>query len=286
MILVTGAAGKTGRAVLRALSRGGVSARALVRRADQEEAVRKAGAGETIRGDFRDPHAMARATGGTAAVYHICPNVSPDEIEIGRTILTAARRAGVGRFVYHSVLHPQAEAMPHHWRKLRVEEQLFESGLPYIILQPVAYMQNVLGSWRRIAGEGIYPVPYPAETRLGAVDLEDVAEVAARVLTEPGHLGATYELCGAEALDQAQTAAVLAEVLGRPVRAVTVPLEAWRTQALSAGLDDDACETLIAMFRYYERHGFTGNSNVLRWLLGREPTSFREFVERASRQPG
>ncbi len=280
MILVTGAAGKTGRAVLRALNRRGASARALVRRGAQEEAVREAGARETVRGDLRDPRAMARAVDGATAVYLICPNVSPAEIEIGRVALTAARRADVGRFVYHSVLHPQAEAMPHHWRKLRLEEQLFESGLPFTILQPAAYMQNVLGHRRRIVDEGVYPVPYAAATRLGGVDLEDVAEVAARVLREPGHLGATYELCGEPALDQTETAAVLAEALGRPVRVVTVPLETWRAQARAAGLDDEACETLLAMFRYYERHGFTGNSNVLRWLLGREPTSFREFVER------
>ena len=60
------------------------------------------------------------------------------------TLAEAARRAGIRHLVYHSVLHPQVEAMPHHWQKMRVEEQLFAAGLPYTILQPAAYMQNVL----------------------------------------------------------------------------------------------------------------------------------------------
>ena len=64
------------------------------------------------------------------SVYHVCPNVSPDEIAIGRVSIAAARSAGVEHFVYHSVLHPQTEAMPHHWLKLRVEEALITSGLP------------------------------------------------------------------------------------------------------------------------------------------------------------
>ncbi len=280
MILVTGAAGKTGQAVLRALHRRGADARALVHRAAQEEAVRCAGARQVVAGELLDPRALARAAEGVRAIYHICPNVSPEEVEIGRTAIAAAHRTGVERFVYHSVLHPQAEAMPHHWRKLRVEEQLFEAGLPCTILQPAAYMQNVLAHRRGIVEEGVYPIPYGVETRLATVDLEDVAEVAARVLTEDGHLGATYELCGAENLRQTQVAAVLGEVLGRPVRAVSVPLDAWRAQARTGGLDEARCETLAAMFRYYDRHGFTGNPNVLRWLLGREPTSFRDFAAR------
>lgn len=68
-------------------------------------------------------------------VYHICPNVHPQEVEIGRIAIDAARAAHVERFVFHSVLRPQIEAMPHHWRKLRVEEMLLASGLNFTILR-------------------------------------------------------------------------------------------------------------------------------------------------------
>ena len=74
--------------------------------------------------------------------------------------MEAARTAGVKRFVYHSVLHPQTEEMPHHWQKLRVEEEIFRGGLPFTILQPCAYMQNVVAYLDDIVMKGRYVVPY------------------------------------------------------------------------------------------------------------------------------
>ena len=280
MILVTGAAGKTGRAVIRALTAKGEAVRALVHRPAQVRLIEELGAQEGVIGDLRDQATIDQATRGVRAIYHICPNISPDEVAIGQVAIDAARSANVEQFVYHSVLHPQTEAMSHHWRKLRVEERLFESGLCYTILQPSAYMQNVLAHWDRILKQGIYPIPYAVETRLGMVDLEDVAAAAAVVLTEPGHAGATYELAGEEVLSQTEIAAILSQTLGRPVQAKTVPIEAWKRGAVASGLSDDQIETLISMFRYYERHGFWGNPRVLGWLLCRPPTAFATFVER------
>ncbi len=280
MILVTGAAGKTGRATIRALVDRGQAVRALARRLEQQQAIEELGARATMTGDMRDAAVLRRAMRGVRAVYHICPNVSPDEVAIGEAAITAAQAAGVEQFVYHSVLHPQTEAMPHHWLKLRVEERLLESGLGYTILQPAAYMQNVLASWRSIVERGIYPIPYPAGTRLGMVDLLDVVQAAAIVLTEPGHSGATYELAGPEALSQTEVADILSRQIDRPVRAEVVLLEAWERTARSAGMEEYQVTTLLKMFGYYERHGFWGNAHVLAWLLGRPPTTFEAFVAR------
>jgi uncharacterized protein YbjT (DUF2867 family) len=280
MILVTGAAGKTGRTVIRALAQREQPARALVYRPQQTQAIRDLGASEVVVGDMRDPSTLERVMRGARAVYHICPNMSPDEWPIGQAMLNAAGTAGVEHFVYHSVLHPQTQDMPHHWQKLRVEEQIFRSELAYTILQPAAYMQNVLAHWDRIVEHGQYPAPYPAETRLGMVDLEDVAVAAAIVLTEPGHVGATYELCGPDLLSQAGIAALFGEELGREVSVQVVPLDVWERQARDSGLGDYQVTGLIKMFRYYARHGFLGNPRVLSWLLGRPPVSFATFLAR------
>ncbi len=204
----------------------------------------------------------------------------PEEVTIGEVVIAAARSAGCEHFVYHSVLHPQTQAMPHHWRKLRVEEKLFEADLPFTILQPAAYVQNVHAGWRDVADRGVYAVPYAAETRISMVDLEDIAEAAAIVLTEPGHRGATYELSGPGDLSQTQVAAILAERLGRRVGVEVVPLETWRRRARRSGLGDAQIETLAKMFRYYERFGLRGNPRVLGWLLRRPPADFASFVER------
>jgi uncharacterized protein YbjT (DUF2867 family) len=280
MILVTGAAGKTGRNVIRALVEKGAQVRALVHRGEQTLFLESTGVHEIQVGDMKSSATMAHAMQGVGAVYHICPNVSPDEFTIGQTAINAAQSAGVEHFVFHSVLKPQTESMPHHWNKLRVEEQLLESRLPYTILQPAAYMQNILAHWQSIREQGIYPVPYPAQTRLSLVDLRDVAQAAATVLTEPGHEYATYELVGSAGLSQSELAVLLSDELGQPVRVKVITLETWEKLAVDAGLGAQQIETLTKMFRYYQQFDFLGNPQVLSWLLQRPPSSFAAFVKR------
>jgi NAD(P)H dehydrogenase (quinone) len=160
VILVTGAAGKTGRAIIRALAARGAEVRAFVHREAHRATVMQEGARSVGVGSLDDIDALTRAAGGAAAIYHLAPNVSPHEVAYGAAAIAAAKAAGVPRFVFHSVLHPQIEAMPHHWRKMRVEEALFASTLAATILQPAAYMQNLLASRRSIVDDGILRVPY------------------------------------------------------------------------------------------------------------------------------
>ena len=277
MILVTGAAGKTGKAVVKALAGRGARVRALVRRAEHAAALKALGAAEVSVGSFEDPRALALAATGTQAIYHICPNVSRNEVAFARAVAAAAKSQNVARFVYHSVLHPQIEAMPHHWQKLRVEEMLFAAGFRLTILQPTAYMQNILGAWRGIAEDGVFRVPYPVETRLSLVDLDDVAEAAARVLTTSGHAGASYELVGTPPLGQTEIAAAIGAALARTVRAEAQTVEAWEIGAKAAGMGEHERATLAAMFRYYASHGLSGNPNTLHWLLGRIPNDLAAF---------
>ena len=281
MILVTGAGGKTGQAVLRALSSAGEAVRAQVRRSTQVTSARQYGAAEVVVADLLDRAQMTVAMDGVRAVYLIVPNIHPEETTIGDVAIGAAKNAGVDTIVYHSVLHPQTREMPHHWQKLAVEEKLFESGMEFTILQPAAYMQNVLAYWQEIGEEGVYRVPYGDDAALSLVDLEDVAKVAARVLISEQHQCATYELAGPEALSPGMIAGVLTRQLKREVRAEAVPLEAWLEEARAGGLSGYQLDSLGKMFEYYDRHGLEGSSNVLEWLLGRVPTTFERFVERA-----
>lgn len=284
MILVTGASGKTGEAVTRSILGKGRKVRVLVHRPEQISRMQSMGGHDVIAGDMRDRNAMDRALDGVRAMYHICPAVHPDESVIGKEMIAAALSAGVDHFVYHSVLHPQLEALSHHRQKLLVEEHLIESGLRYTIMQPAIYMQNVLEFWERIVQQGVYEAPYGIHAHLSMVDLEDVAEAASIVLTEPGHGAATYELSGTDALSAVEMAITLGQLLGRSVRAEDLPLDLWETQARSSGLGDHQVKTLSAMFRHYAENGFLGNSNVLTWVLRRPPTDFAAFVERTMQQ--
>lgn len=280
MILITGAAGKTGQAVIRALTKETETVRALVFRADQSPIAELSGASEVLVGDMSDASTMEDALAGIRAVYHIPPNMNSDEVPIGRNIITLAISSGIEHFVYHSVFRPQIEAMPHHWRKMRVEEMLFSSGLVFTILQPTAYAQNILGQLDQIEKDGRYRVPYELDTTTSLVDLEDVAETAAIVLSGSDHAYATYELVGMEAVSQDEIAWILGETLNQDVHAETQPLDAWARDARSAGLGKKQIDGLVKMFQYYEQYNFKGNSHVLKSLLGREPTRLHEVIMR------
>ncbi len=163
---VVGGTGKTGRAVCAALERRGHTALPL---------------GRDVWTD------LAGALGGCDAAYVIAPNMHPDEAAYVTTVVEAARDVGVARIVFHSVASPYTPAMPHHVGKAEAEDVVRRSGLAWTILQPGAYLQNLdLTQTVRL--------PYRADVQFGFADLDEVSEVAAIVLTEPGHEGATYEL--------------------------------------------------------------------------------------------
>jgi NAD(P)H dehydrogenase (quinone) len=278
VILVTGAGGKTGRALLHELSRLERPCRALVHRVEQTPETLQAGATEAIVGDLLETDSLEAAFEGVSSVYHIPPNIHPQEIEIGERMLELAVRHGIGHFVYHSVLHPYVKAMPHHLKKAEVEDRIYASGLPFTILQPEAYMQNFLPGFETARNEGTFPVPYPANSKLGMVDLRDVSSAAALVLGNPEHFWATYELSAGETWTPASVAEAIATELNKAVSVVEIDRMTWEQGAQRSGLSRYRVETLLKMFDYYAQHGFWGNSRVLRGLLGQPPRTFLNFV--------
>lgn len=281
MILVTGASGKTGRTITKAFSEKGFDVRAIVRKKNQIVDLEKIGAKEVIVADLLDESSLNQAFLGSTAIYHICPNMHPQEVEIGQLMIHLAQKNHLKHFVYHSVLHPQVEAMPHHWKKMRVEDQLFRIKMPFTILQPAAYMQNVLGYLDKMLKTGEYRIPYSTSSRSSMIDLNDLAEVVVKVFSEPGHENAIYELSSSETLSALDVATVVASVTGKLILAGTIERAEWEKDARKAGLSDYAVDTLLKMFEYYEENDFIGNSNQLTWLLGREPKSFEQFFRQA-----
>ena len=225
-VAVVGGNGKTGRAVAAALATRGVDV-VPTGRADWDR--------------------LGAAVRGCDAAYVIAPNMHPDEPAYVAGALAALRDVGVRRVAHHSVASPYAPAMPHHLGKAVAEDVVRRSGLAWTILQPGAYLQN-LDLTRTVR------LPYSPDAPFGFADLADVAEVAALVLTEPGHEGATYELATrratvAELAAEAGVDVVVEPQTGEP----TTREETW----------------LRAMFAYYDRHGLPVGTRVMNALLGR-----------------
>ncbi|UER54234.1 NAD(P)H-binding protein [Kineosporiaceae bacterium SCSIO 59966] len=259
-VAVTGASGKTGRALTAALRARGVAVRGLHRP-----------------GTDLDTGRGLDALAGCDAVAVIVPNVHPDEPGVVARVLAAARRHGVRRVVYHSVAQPYAPAMPHHVDKAVAEDLVRRSGTDWTVLQPCAYTQNLLPGLA--AAEPELAVPYSTLTPFAFVDLADVAEATATVLREDGHVGATYELGGPGAVSVADVAAAASEVLGRPVRARRTDPREWAAGP-GAALPAEARRRLLAMFASYDEHGLLAGSLVLRALLGRPSADVRAVLTR------
>jgi uncharacterized protein YbjT (DUF2867 family) len=255
-VAVLAGRGKTGRAVTAALTRRGHRARVVGRELTA------------------DPVA---ALAGASSVYVVVPNLYADEPVYVEAVLNAARRAGVERVVYHSVTAPYAPDMPHHLGKARAEDLVRRGPLPWTILQPCAYLQNLLPSLRGAAP--VLRVPYDPGRPFGLVDVADVGEAAARVLLEDGHRGSTYELGGPALVSVRDVAAAAAAVLGRDVPVRRLTPEEWAVTD-GATLPERERAWLRAMFGYYDRHGLPAGSLALRALLGREPTDVAAALRR------
>ncbi len=283
MILVTGATGKTGLGVIRAAANKGFKIRAFVHNEEKASFVRQVGITEAVFGNLLDPISLSKAIKGIEAIYLICPNVHPMESEMVRNLIEVAKTAHVNRVIYHSVLFPQIEAMPHHWNKMRAEELLIQSGLEFTILQPASYMQNVLPYWDAVK-QGEYRAPYSVNSIFSPVDLEDVAEVACQVLMRPGHASAIYQLAGPERLSSKQMVEKISTVLGKSVSAHTQPLDEWISEANKRGMDGYAIMALSKMFSFYDQYGFATSGLILQDLLGHPSTTFSQFLNRLIKQ--
>jgi uncharacterized protein YbjT (DUF2867 family) len=270
VIVVTAAGGPTGAAVVRALWSQGRRVRAVVGGSRPHPEL-TALAGDVATADLRNVASMEPVLAGAEALYLIWPNFDPDEAAGVTALLGAAQRAGVRRVVYHSVLRPQARVMPHHAAKDRVEEALDTCEVPWRVLQPCAYADNLDGQLAEAAATGVLRSPWGLDRAQSLVDLRDVADAAVVLLTEEGLDGGTFEAVGPEPLKAPRIAELFSARLGREVTAVDVVPD-------GPVPDEYAARCRRLMFDHYRAHGFTGSPRVLEALLGRRPRTFARHL--------
>ncbi|GLP95135.1 SDR family oxidoreductase [Paraferrimonas sedimenticola] len=283
MLLLTGANGKTGREVLKALVAKGETVRAFIRQESQWPDLQALGASEYAVGDMADGPSIDSAMEGCQKVVHIGPPMHPDEKAMTQCFVELAKKHQIEHFIYYSVMHPLRRDVRHHSLKLDAEEVLIESMLPYTIVQPIRYMQHLLPIWNTVVETGVHAMPFNTQVKFNVVDLKDLAEATAIIATTPGHLYATYEFAGPESLSQQDMAEIISDVIGRPVSAQAVTLEQVADKARARGFNEDRVKQMQIMNKHYDECGFLGNPNVLSMVLGRSPTRFRAFVERLNR---
>jgi len=278
-ILVVGANGRTGRHVVAALQARPERPfiRGLVRRPFRGEGV------ESVEGDLDTPADRRRAVEGMDVVIHYGPTLDPRETSMGTGMIDAAIAAGVSRFIYISVIHPQIDDLMNHQAKLAVEAHLLDTDLDWTILRPQHYMQNI--DVAQAVASGRVAMPYPVGTVLGHVDMADLAEVAAMVALEPGHSFASYDIAADEHLSVTDICDALRRLSGAEVQAAEIsPDDLIRAVKSHHPLSTYAIEAIHRLFGYYARRGIAGNARVLTWLLGRQPTTFDAYAARCLKE--
>lgn len=285
MILVTGAAGIAGCAVVKALVAKGNDVRAFVHRQEHIEKMKSLGASEAFVGDMQNKEDMIEALNGIDAVYHICSAGNPNEVEIGKNLIEAAKYNRGVYVVYHSVLHSILQDMQHHKKKLMVEELLVNSGLDFTIIQPAVFMDNMMPGINSVANGGAFFQKFYVsdKTKMCMIDLEDLAEAVAIILNSRDYVGGTYELCGPQNLTLQDIINDLEKEYKRTIEVKWLEDDVFVEQQKKFGASDYKVSILLAMFEHYNNHGFVGNSKVLTDILKRKPHDFAQFLSKVTK---
>jgi uncharacterized protein YbjT (DUF2867 family) len=253
-VVVTGATGQQGGAVTRALLARGIPVRALVRAPDSPaaELLRRSGV-ELAVGRLEEPASLERALAGTDTLFAVTTPFEgvAAEAHKGIALVDVARRAGLAHLVYTSACHAdQGTGIPSFESKLRVEQHLRASGVPFTIVAPVYFMENLLTpfSLSRLR-EGQYARWMPLERTLQQIAVEDVGRFCAWVFEHrEDFLGRRIDIAGDE-LDGPQAAALLSRAMGQRIEALALSLEGFPAEG-------ELGQNVLALLRWLASTGF------------------------------
>ena len=277
-VLITGATGTVSGALMDALSDVDVDVRALVRDEAKAQGIESRGVQVRV-ADLGTPESLPGAFEGVDDLWLLNAN-SPRAPEHSINAVWAARHAGVRRVVRMSVMGAAHDAPTRSGRlHALADHQLESSGLRWTILRPQYLMQNLLGSVDTIIEQNAFYLN-AGEGRVGAIDARDVAEIAAKILTDqPDHHHAKiYTLTGPEAISFAQAAAQLQQATGNDVSYVAVPDDTARQSMLDAGVSHWLAGMLVEYGQAYATGWSDCTTSHVEELLGRPPRRFADFA--------
>ena len=280
VILVIGGRSKIGAALIGELLGRGQRVRALARAG--EAAGSLSAAAEAVTGDLADEGSLVTAMARIEKVF-LLSSPHPDAVSWHRNAIDAARRTQVQLLVRSSILgagrDSPAEFINAH---TTCDRYLQDSGLPYVIVRPNLFLQNIPESTiPSIDASGTFYAD-AGEARISMVDTRDVAAVAALALTEPGHAGARYDVTGPEALSYTDVAAKLTSAMGRHISYVGASDDAVRQALLGAGLTKWFASALVGLYQDYRRSGTGGYAaqvtGTVQRLTGRPARSLDDLL--------
>jgi uncharacterized protein YbjT (DUF2867 family) len=284
MILVTGATGPSGAAVVREFARHKAPVRALVRNGTKARALElDALPGvDLVEGDMLRPDTLGAALDGVEHVLMIS-SVGERLVETQCTFIDAAKQAGVRHIVKFSGAESGIGFHPEAFRGTRAHEEaeryLERSGLAWTHLRPSQFMQMYLREPPTVAANRALIRPM-GKARLSPVDIEDIAKVAFALLRSGGHDGKRYDMTGPEALTMADIAERISQAVGETIRHVDIAAEDYRQALSTAGVPSGYVDLLDEIYverrKRLESRVWLGTHAAFRI----EPTTFAAFARR------
>ena len=279
MILVTGATGLNGGALVRLLSASGVPVRALVRNLTKAAPLASLPGVEVAEGDMARPETLSEPLQGVDRAVLISSS-DASMLDVQSNFIDAAGKAGVRHVVKLSGIMPEIDS-PFRFARMHgeIERRLEQSGMDFTHLRAGEFMHAYFRQVPRIVAKSALFLPME-DARIASIDVGDIAEFTATVLTTPGHEGKIYPLTGPEALTMAEVAEKLSTATGKTIRYVNVEPEEARNAQLAAGVPEYTADALFELFAE-RRKGKEGQvSHMFETIIGRKPTSFDEFAAR------
>jgi len=277
-VLVTGATGTVSTALLDALKgKPGLRLRALVRDPGKVDALKKDGV-EVVQGDLEEPDTLSEAFDSVDVLWLLTP-ASALEPSMGSNAVLAAKRAKVKHIVRNSAIKAGHDAPNRNGRlHALVEEAVKASGIPWTILRPHYYMQNLLSSASSVASDGMLYMNM-GEGRVGTIDGRDVGVFAAKVIEHPDrHAGKIYDPTGPESIDMSAAAETLSRVLGKKVSYVALPQDAAQQAMIGFGLSRWFVGNVVDYGRVYSEGWGDFVTTDFKDVTGHEARSFKQFA--------
>lgn len=282
MIVVTGATGRLGRAIVKALlsSVPVTQVTASVRDPDKATDLKAMGV-RVVQADYAERVSLRRAFDGAEQVLMVSSNAAAqggDPLAQHANVIDAARCAGVGRLVYTSHMGASATSAfpPMHTHHV-TEGMLGESGLAWTALRDGFYANSIVAMVRDGIEAGV--LAFPEDGKVSWTAHADLAEVAAAVLAQPGRFeGPTPPLTAQEALDLDDIAAIATKLTGRDVRRERISDAEMEARLTGQGLPAPAVRISLGMFRASRAGEFAAVDPTLPVLIGRPTTSLSQML--------
>jgi uncharacterized protein YbjT (DUF2867 family) len=279
MILVTGATGESGAAIIGEFVRRALPVRALVRDhakvgADVPSNI------EVVEGDLAKPETLGDALAGVEKVLLIS-TADPGLVQTQSSFIDSAKEAGVRHIVKFSGMGCWSDAEFRFARMhAEVEHYLEQSGLAWTHLRPSTFMSDYFREAPSIGADGVLALPM-ADARIAPVDTEDIAKVAVSLLHSDGHEGKRYEMTGPEALTMNEVASAISAAIGKPVRYVDIDPAQKRQAMLNAGVPAYFTDAMDELFNQRRKGADESRVNLsTHQSFDVSPTKFAEFAHR------